>query len=264
MKELAITWLGQSGFLLRHGDQYIACDLYLSDYCKKKSRLDHTRKMEIPLRPESLDNISHYLITHGHIDHFDPETVGPVMRAGERVHFYCPPVCQSVIKEYFPADASRFTLLNSMREYELAPGLRLFPIPAAHEELEKDADGEYIAFSYLLLFDAEKTAVFFGGDTMPYPGHAQNIRACLPDDYKLTVILPVNGRDAERAALGFKGNLTIDEAIKLYHQTDAQLLIPCHFGMFALNDLKEPLAMKLFDDADCRAIIPKVQQEILL
>ncbi|MEI8247699.1 MAG: MBL fold metallo-hydrolase [Lentisphaerota bacterium] len=261
MEVLTLTWLGQSGFLLKSPWISLACDLYLSDYCQKKSRIDHTRKMPITVMPEQLPSIDHYLITHEHIDHFDPETVGPILRINTQTRFYCPPVCAKIIREYFAEKYLSFQLLQSMTEYHLTADVRLLALPAAHERLEKDSAGEYIALSYLILFDTMKKAVFFGGDTIPFALQAQLIRDAVPSGYELIMVLPVNGRDNERAKLGFKGNLTLDEAIALYHECNAARLIPCHWGMFALNDLKAPLIPSYFTAKNCHCIIPEVNRQ---
>ncbi|MFA6714764.1 MAG: MBL fold metallo-hydrolase [Victivallales bacterium] len=264
MKHLFLTWFGQSGFIIRSRETTIACDLYLSDYCRKKSRLDHTRLMPIPVEPESLNNIDHYLITHSHIDHFDPETIGPILAAGPKTRFYCPPEASRIVNEHFPEYENRFHRLKSFQKYKLRDDISLIALPAAHEELEKDSDGEYIAFSYLTLFDDLKKAVFFAGDTIPFTGQAEMIRKHVPDNYELVLVLPVNGRDAERAALGFKGNLTLAEAVSLYHGCKADLLIPCHFGMFELNNAKEEISERVFRETRCKAAVPEVMKGILI
>ncbi|MBN2712284.1 MAG: MBL fold metallo-hydrolase [Planctomycetes bacterium] len=261
-QDATLTWLGQSGFLLEAGGLTFACDLYLSDYCQKRSKLDHTRLAPIPVKPEELEGVDHYLITHGHIDHFDPETVGPVMEANPQTKFYCPPVCRNIINEFFPGKACRFEIVSSLKETPIAPDVRLVAIPAAHEDLEKDADGEYIAYSYLLIIDGIKKAVFFAGDTIPYDGQGKMIRENMPQDYELTMVLPVNGRDIERATLGFKGNLNLDEATALAKECGAKLLVPCHFGMFALNDIKEEFSADGIKERGCNAVIPRINSPI--
>lgn len=258
MPELTTTWLGQSGFLIRAAGCSIACDLYLSDACKKRSKLDHTRLMTIPVAPGALTGIDIYIITHAHMDHFDPLTVGPLMVANPAMRILCPPSGGRIIDEFFPGERTRFELIRSGHDITLADAVRLIAIPAAHEELEKDATGEYIAFSYLLFFDTPRKTVFLAGDTIPYAGQGGVIRKALPEGYELTMVLPVNGRDEARAKLGFKGNLTLEEAVALYQECGATMLIPCHFGMFALNDLKAPPEPVFFTAHNCHAVIPEV------
>ena len=262
--KITLTWLGQSGFLLHSAETEIACDLYLSDFCQKKSKLDHTRLMPVPVRPGTLNYINDYLITHGHIDHFDPETVGPILNSNPDTKFWCPPSCQKVIDEYLPAENSRFAVINSGKEYRLTANTSLIAIPAAHEELEKDSEGEYVCFSYIVLFATEKKAVFFAGDTIPFAGQSDLINKNIPDSYELTMVLPVNGRDKKRAELGFKGNMDIDEAIALGNACKASRLVPCHFGMFTLNDISETIKNESFKTFNGETIIPVLKGNIIL
>jgi len=261
---IILAWLGQSGFLLRASDVNIACDLYLSDFCRKKSTLDHTRLMPVPVQPGKLDFIDHYLITHSHIDHFDPETVGAVLNSNTGTKFWCPPACQNVIFEYFPNESDRFCIINSGVRCRLTANTSLIAVPAAHEELEKDSDGEYVYFSYIILFAAEKKAVFFAGDTIPFAEQSGLITSNVPPDYELTMVLPVNGRDKERAELGFKGNMDIDEAVALANICGASCLVPCHFGMFALNDIPGNMSLKLFKEFEGETRIPKILNKVFI
>lgn len=47
--------------------------------------------------------------------------------------------------------------------------------------------------------------------------------------------MPVNGRDAARAADGVPGNFHLDEALAL--SAACPFLVPHHFGMFAFNTI---------------------------
>ena len=261
---LTLTWLGQSGFLFHSFETEIACDLYLSDFCRKKSNLDHTRLTPIPVQPEKLDFIDNYLITHGHVDHFDPETVEPIMRSNSSTKFWCPPACSAIIEEYFSEENKRFTLIRSDVECVLTKNIKLLAIPAAHEELERDTDDEYTCYSYLILLELEKKAIFFAGDTMPYPEHAEMIKKHIPKDYELTMILPINGRDKKRADLGFKGNMNVAEAITLANDCSAVRLIPCHYGMFALNNIQEAIEHKLFEAFNGETLILEINTKVIL
>ena len=100
--ELKLCWLGQSGFLVRTGDTVLLADPYLSDSCVKlKSKLDHTRGTPIVREPSKL-NVDFYLITHCHADHFDPETIVPVMENNPSCRFFCPGDCRGKIENFFP------------------------------------------------------------------------------------------------------------------------------------------------------------------
>ena len=69
-------------------------------------------------------------------------------------------------------------------------------------------------------------ALYHSGDTIPYEGLAERVKAHQVD----LALLPINGRGK-----GVPGNFTLAEAIQLCHRADIPYLIPHHFGMFAFN-----------------------------
>ena len=178
--------------------------------------------------------------------------------------FLCPPSCIDKIRTFFPGKEERFEFLATGKKYDLGSGVGLIAIPAAHETLAKDENGEYLSMSYLLNFTKVGKSVFIAGDTVPYAGQAAEIMRFLPDGHELTMLLPANGRDAERAALGILGNMDIDEAIGLAKECKAAYLIPCHIGMFAGNDPKEPVTKEYCESKGIRTILPEAGKEFFL
>ena len=264
MPELKLCWLGQSGFLISSEKTEIITDPYLSDSCLKlNSALDHTRRTPIVRSPEKLTP-DYYLITHPHADHFDPETIAPVMEHSAKTKFLCPPSCIGKIMKFFPKKKERFGFLATGNKYDLGSGIELIPIPAAHETLAKDENGEYLSMSYLLNFTEAEKSVFIAGDTVPYAEQAAGIKRFLPAGYELVMLLPANGRDAERAALGILGNMDVDEAIGLAKECGAAYLIPCHIGMFAGNDPKEPVTKEYCESKGINTILPEAGKEFFL
>jgi L-ascorbate metabolism protein UlaG (beta-lactamase superfamily) len=71
--------------------------------------------------------------------------------------------------------------------------------------------------------------VYHAGDTIPYDGMAERIRAAGEVDVAL---LPINGRRPERRVAG---NLWGDEAASLAHAIGARVAVPMHYEQFAFN-----------------------------
>lgn len=259
-----LCWLGQSGFLLENGDIRIIVDPYLSDSCLKlQSKLDHTRNTPIVRDPAAL-SVDFYLITHAHADHFDPETIAPVMENDPSCRFLCPGDCRGKIEKFFPGKSEKFEFVSSGKMIELAPDVELHTIPAAHETLDTDEYGEYKAVSFLVNFRKENRSFFFGGDTIPYPGQDAAILRAVPANAELILALPANGRDEARRAMGIAGNMDIDEAISLAKSCGAKLLIPCHIKMFAGNDPAEAITAEYCKSAGCNALLPVAGEEYCL
>ena len=89
-----------------------------------------------------------------------------------------------------------------------------------------------MAFDYFGFVIADGSEhLYSAGDTLVYEGLSRILREL----DVTTAILPVNGRDREREALGIVGNMNAAEAARLAAESRAGFLIPCHTGMFAAN-----------------------------
>jgi L-ascorbate metabolism protein UlaG (beta-lactamase superfamily) len=97
-------------------------------------------------------------------------------------------------------------------------------IPAAHEELTRNAASQHHFLGYMLSLDG--AVIYHSGDCIPYAGLDQDVRAHAPD----LALLPINGRGK-----GVAGNFTLDEAIQLSETAGIASVIAHHFGMFAFN-----------------------------
>ena len=85
--EAALRTLGQAGCLVRSAGVTVAIDPYLSDSVATIAP-DCTRLLPVPIRPEDL-RVDLFVVTHDHLDHLDPETVGPY-RHKDRTLFVAP------------------------------------------------------------------------------------------------------------------------------------------------------------------------------
>ena len=79
-----LWWLGQSGFLLQSAGLRLLLDPYLSDSLTRKYQhtdKPHVRMTERVIDPGALHGISLVTSSHAHTDHFDPDTLGPLLEA---------------------------------------------------------------------------------------------------------------------------------------------------------------------------------------
>src|SRR5262249_54081565 len=108
---------------------------------------------------------------------------------------------------------------------ELGP-FRLRPLPAAHEQLERDERGDprFLAF----VVEAGPLRLFHAGDRLDSPALAGRLRPLALD----RALLPINGRDPAR---GVAGNLDGPEAARLAHAARVGLAVPMHYDMFEFN-----------------------------
>lgn len=229
---LRLRWLGQAGFLLEAAGARVLVDPYLSDSLAGKYRgklYPHRRMAPPPARPEELGRIDLCICTHGHGDHLDPGTLGPLAAAAPSCSFVVPSACLGLAEER-GVPASRLLGADAFTPLRLGE-VELHPIPAAHGELSIDGAGHHRFLGYALRLGG--LTVYHSGDCVPYAGLAANLGPLGVD----IGLLPVNGRKAELEAAGILGNFSLEEAEALASSLGFGLSLGHHFGMFDFNTI---------------------------
>ena len=224
---LALTWLGQAGFLLRAGGTSLLVDAFVSPHPDRQTPAGRD--------PAGYHDLAAVLATHEHWDHLDLPSWPTLAVASPRASFVVPaPVAGQVTAAGLPAE----------RVLGVAPGERLtlgdavvVPLAARHGVHVTDAYnfGEEIsggACRYLgYVIELGGARVYHAGDTVDYPDLAGHLREL---DVNLA-LLPINGRDAAREAQDIVGNLDAAEAADLAERAGVDAAVPMHYDMFAVN-----------------------------
>lgn len=224
----AIWWLGQSGFLLKHHDRHLLLDPYLSDSLTRKyadTDKPHTRMTELVIDPARLDFIDVVTSSHNHTDHLDAETLVPLIRANPGLQLVIPEANRQFVADRLKIDPARSVGLDDGATAE-ADGFEFHAVPAAHETVDRDAQGRSHFLGYVVRFG--KWAIYHSGDTVPFDGMVDRLARFRID----VALLPINGRLPERRVAG---NLWGDEAAQLAHDVGARIAVPCHYEMFHFN-----------------------------
>jgi L-ascorbate metabolism protein UlaG (beta-lactamase superfamily) len=225
--QVALWWLGQSGFGLRGNSATLVVDPFLADH--------PDRLVPPPFRPHQVGGLDAVVVTHDHLDHLDEESLLGLAEASPDAQFVVPePLVERVVDLGIPSE--RVAGAQPDRPFEL-DGLTVHPVPASHgDDLEdgygfglEQSNGLYRYLGYV--FDLGGVRVYHAGDTIPYEGMEDRLRDLGVD----VALLPINGRDAEREGKGIVGNLDEEEAAQLAAAIGADLLVPMHYDMFAWN-----------------------------
>lgn len=226
--ELHLWWLGQSGFLMQCDGRHLLVDPYLSESLTAKyaaTDKPHVRMTERIIAPERLDFIDVVASTHNHTDHFDPDTIGPLLAVNSELAIVVPAANRAIAAERLRIAPDRLLTIDDGQTLE-AGGFAITAVPAAHETIECDEQGRLRFLGYLIRRGG--FTIYQAGDTVLYDGMVERL-----GQQKIDVALvPINGRDPSRRV---PGNLWGREAAWLARQIGARLAIPCHYEMFEFN-----------------------------
>jgi L-ascorbate metabolism protein UlaG (beta-lactamase superfamily) len=223
-----LWWLGQSGFLLQWKGKRVLIDPYLSDSLTKKyltTDKPHTRMSELVVKPELLKNISIVTSSHNHTDHLDAETLIPVLQNNPGMKFIIPEANRDFVTDRVKCDKDFPIGLNDGGSV-VVDEFTFYGIPAKHNEVERDGNGNCRYMGYVIEFGDHK--IYQSGDTLWFDGMVELLKPFAVD----VAILPINGNKPERKVAG---NLDCKDAAELGKAINGKTVIPCHYDMFSFN-----------------------------
>ena len=227
-EQLHLWWLGQSGFLVQWQGRHLLLDPYLSDALTKKyaaTDRPHTRMTERVVAPERLNFIDAVTSSHNHTDHLDADTLRPLLRVNPNIELVVPEANRAFVTERLQVPVE-FPRGLDAGEFLQTGVFKIHAVPAAHNTLERDAQGRHKFLGYVI--EGGPWKIYHSGDTLRYDGMVEGLRRFEID----VALLPINGDRPERKVAG---NLNGREAATLAKEIGARMVIPCHYEMFEFN-----------------------------
>ncbi|MBE6580687.1 MAG: MBL fold metallo-hydrolase [Ruminococcaceae bacterium] len=226
---MKITWLGQAGLLFEREGLTLMVDPYLSDSVAKVNPANYRR---VPVDERFFDITPDVLlITHDHLDHYDPETAPRFFaKTDKRITVLAPTTAWNKAR----AHGGVHYYVEMTRHCEwTANGMRITAVKAAHSDP--------YALGYVLEDLVEDRTYYITGDTL----YNSEIFADLPKHLDV-VFCPING---------VGNNMNAADAARFCRNTGAKIAVPLHFGMF---DELDPASLFLFENR----VIPVLYREI--
>lgn len=232
---VALWWIGQGSFILKGSDgTVLALDPYLSDAAgKRPAPRSLPRTFPAPIAPAELGLLaSAVLCTHEHIDHVDPEAIGPLAAANPHARFIGPRGVRAAYAK-FGVPEGQIDALGVGEQIALGPWT-LHAVFADHPS----TDG---AIGFVL--DTGGTRLYHSGDTEAHPRLAE----VAPFAPSLATVV-INGR---------MGNMNAAQAAETVRTIGAKAAIPTHYDLFASNqaDPQEFVAALAREAPGARAVV---------
>ncbi len=250
-REVAIWWLGQSGYVIKTASSLFYVDLYLSEHLTTKyadTAKPHIRMTRAPLHGQDLSTAEWVFASHKHSDHLDPETLPALFSAAPQSKLVLP---AAVVEHAVGLGLDRTRLLPTRGDETLQVGsLTVHSNPSSHPGFDYTAQNGYPFLGFI--FQVDGLTIYHSGDTLVYEGLLERLRGFSVD----IAFLPINGTDTRRDALGVPPNMNAAAAVALAKGAGVRLLIPHHYDMFTFNtsDVNEFVALAELAEQPCAVL----------
>ena len=149
----------------------------------------------------------------------------PVLQNNPGIKFIVPEANRNFVAERVKCKREFPIGLNEGKSVTIDE-LTFHGVPARHNEIERDENGNCKFMGYVIEFGEFK--IYHSGDTLWFGEMVDLLKPFAVD----IAILPINGNDPSRKVAG---NLNCAEAAKLGKEIGAKRVIPCHYDMFTFN-----------------------------
>lgn len=211
------------------GKLTVYIDPYLSHSAQELDNFNLQRLVPIPLPPHRITDANWALITHIHTDHCDSHTIPKMVDTSPGIRLLGPfPVLERF--RSLGIDESRLVLAEEHWQ-DLAHGIKVRAVPAAHPNIVRDGAGHLAAVGYLIAYQGR--LIYHAGDTALTQEVIDGVTSHGPVH---TAFLPVNEHNFFRERQGIIGNMSVREAFGLAEEIGACQVVPVHWDMFAANE----------------------------
>lgn len=211
--EAHMFFMGQAGFVFVSGrGTILGVDLYLSECVERlEGHIGFKRLVPAPISASEIE-FDGIIATHAHYDHFDYDAMHELTASG-KTRLFVSENCDKLIDE--------LSIRKEIVSY-VKPGMEFAVKDISVRGISCDHGAAAPdAFGVLISMDGKR--IYIAGDTC---FHAEYKDEILRDGKIDVMIAPINGA---------YGNLNEADCVALAEILAPELVVPCHYGMFAAH-----------------------------
>ncbi len=218
-----IVWLGHASFFIRIGGKTLLTDPVFGNVSFIKRLAGTTCEIA------DFKDIDYLLLSHGHRDHFDKNTLKPLLKNNPNIEALVP----LELHDYFEKKDILTQQAGWYQQYKTDADLEIYFMPAKHWNRRGVMDfNKNLWGSFVIKFN-NKT-IYFSGDTA-YGEHFKEVNKLFGKiDYCL---LSIGAYKPEQIMKDT--HMSPTEALQAYEDLQGKMFIPMHFATYDLSD--EPI-----------------------
>lgn len=210
-----LCWLGHASFLLQIDGKRI-----ITDPCLTAPPM-MTRYTTLPLPIKNI-NPSYILVSHGHFDHLDSDTVKHFDYSKALIPLGMKKIITNINKTIYTQERDWF------ESYKLKEDFEIYFLPSHHWHRRTLCDTNHVLWGSYLIRTKNKN-IYFAGDTA-YSPHFKDIGKKFNIDI---AILPIGAYEPREVMKDM--HMNPQEALQTFHDLGAKEFIPMHYGTFDLT-----------------------------
>jgi L-ascorbate metabolism protein UlaG (beta-lactamase superfamily) len=250
-----IVWLGHSSFFIRINGISIITDPCFGDLPY------HKRLIQVPFRLKDIENIDYVLISHGHRDHLDENSIHSILDRCHRTEFLIPLLMGEILRDMGCVKVQEAAWYQKYKTYQ---DIEIIFLPAKHWHRRGYSDYNRVLWGSFLIRSGD-ISIYFAGDSAFGP-HFKEIRKLMG---KINIcLMPVGAY--KPAYLRQSSHMNPHESFHAFKEMGGEVFVPMHYGTYQLagEPMSEPeLALKTLQISSkgSKAIkILQVGEELLL
>ncbi|MDN4526869.1 MBL fold metallo-hydrolase [Fictibacillus fluitans] len=223
----SITWIGHSTFLLQIGGLNILTDPVWA------AKMGMQKRLTAPgLSINQLPEIDLVLISHGHYDHLD---FNSIKQLKGKISFYVP----AGLKALFRKKGYQTVTETNWWEEFVDRGIKVTFVPAQHWTRRSAFDMNTSHWGGWVIEDMKTgESIYFAGDSGYFRGFREIGERLKPD----TVLMPIGAYEPEWFMK--VSHINPEDAVRAFLETGAKNFIPMHYGAYRLADDTGPEALE--------------------